>query len=201
MMNKLATEVFKNQITSILPIDGSAKKPTDAWLANIRWEDYNYPPGLRVVHFDLSELQSPHKEMVRRMYLCFQLIFLISIVNFVNALAQAFTLGDWIAIVYSILNFIIFNTFAFYTFYKGYRGVCAESSSVRTYKFLQYGLFILWIAAAIIDNRGINGLIRADRFLRKGNTVPGVLSIIESLGYVSAAALGVRCALQASAFE
>lgn len=32
---------------------------------NIKWDDFNYPPILRVMHYDISELDGPSKAVVR----------------------------------------------------------------------------------------------------------------------------------------
>lgn len=33
---------------------------------DINWEDYNYPPGLRIIHFKPEELQDARKEMLAK---------------------------------------------------------------------------------------------------------------------------------------
>eukprot|EP01017_Pseudomicrothorax_dubius_P050547 TRINITY_DN9597_c0_g1_i4.p1 TRINITY_DN9597_c0_g1~~TRINITY_DN9597_c0_g1_i4.p1 ORF type:complete len:183 (-),score=29.13 TRINITY_DN9597_c0_g1_i4:24-572(-) len=173
----------------------------DAWLANVKWEEYNYPPLLNVVHFKLSELENPHRNMVQKIHFCFVLIFLISIINFINSIVQTISGYSALLIIYSILNFIIFNIFAFYVFYKGYRGVCAESSSVRIYRILQVIVSLLWIALATVDTHGINGFMRMKRMLDDGYVLSGVLSLIESALYIVSSLLGIYCVVKISPFE
>ena len=38
---------------------------------DINWEDYNYPPGLRIIHFNPEELEDGRKVMLAKVTYCF----------------------------------------------------------------------------------------------------------------------------------
>ena len=56
----------------------------------INWEDYNYPPYIRLFHYSTDHLKQPILRIVRFMHLSFSLIIIVSLVNckFLSALFQ-----------------------------------------------------------------------------------------------------------------
>lgn len=36
---------------------------------DINWEDYNYPPGLKIIHYNPEELEEPKKIMIAKVSL------------------------------------------------------------------------------------------------------------------------------------
>ncbi len=49
--------------------------------SNINWSDYNYPPCLHLVHFDLSELRGTIKRFALNVYLSFVIIICVLLIN------------------------------------------------------------------------------------------------------------------------
>ena len=54
--------------------------------STINWNDYNYPPCLHLVHFNLSELRGSVKTFVLCLYLSFMIIVVVLILNSKNSL-------------------------------------------------------------------------------------------------------------------
>lgn len=166
---------------------------TDSNLANIKWNEYNYPPLIRVIHYDPSELQEPHQGAVRKINWCFIGIVLVCIINVINSIAQAAGPDDYssINILYSFLNLVLFIPVSFWVFYKGYLGICKETSNIRWYQIGQGLLCIAWIIFSIIYAGAINGFVRMGQLFGDGYGFQAVLSLIESLLYLAVAGLGI----------
>jgi len=48
---------------------------------SINWNDYNFPPLLRVVHFTFSELQGRVKKFVVKAYSSFMIVVAVLLIN------------------------------------------------------------------------------------------------------------------------
>ena len=55
----------------------------------VNWNDFNWPPICKVIHFSLMELdeKADVKRIVRLLWISHIIIFVISIINFINAIA------------------------------------------------------------------------------------------------------------------
>jgi hypothetical protein len=47
----------------------------------IIWDDFNYPPFVRLIHYSLDELQDPIRSVVKKMHLVFLLVLVINAIN------------------------------------------------------------------------------------------------------------------------
>ena len=54
---------------------------------NIDWNDFNWPPLVKVMHFKLDELEGNERTIARNLWLTHLAIFLISIINIINSIA------------------------------------------------------------------------------------------------------------------
>ena len=52
---------------------------------DINWTDFNWPPFIKIFHFDLSELQDPYKSLVRLLYISYLLIFGTTCLNLLDS--------------------------------------------------------------------------------------------------------------------
>ena len=52
--------------------------------SGINWNDFNYPPLLKLIHYKRNELSNPHRYMATLLWLSHILIFAISIINLIN---------------------------------------------------------------------------------------------------------------------
>jgi len=105
--------------------------------ADIRWEDFNYPPGLRLIHFDLTELPLRLRKTVRLLNLSFLLTAFVCFLNVVDTAIFVFnglSRAQWL--VQSLLHVMLLPPAALGTFYLGYRGVAApEPLLVHRFQF------------------------------------------------------------------
>ncbi|CAD8117209.1 unnamed protein product [Paramecium sonneborni] len=160
---------------------------------NIDWTDFNWPPIIKIFHFDLSELQDPYKSLVRLLYISYLLIFGTTCLNLLDSFIQAGIGYPKIRILYGFLNIFIFNGIQMYIFYRGYKGLCADQSLLKWYKILHLIAAILWLIVSIIDALGWNGFVRAANFGDKGQGGLVFLSIMESLGFLFSFILAPVC--------
>ncbi|CEL95961.1 unnamed protein product [Vitrella brassicaformis CCMP3155] len=143
---------------------GISSQPSSA-STTIDWQNYNYPPFLRIVHYDLSELPSHVASIVWLINFSFILTVVICVVNFFNTIIIAAGGGSGVWVVYSILNLVLFPTAAGYTFYKGYKGLAATSpSAVRTFMWCQGILCVLYLLFSILPAGAFNGWARFSWF-------------------------------------
>ena len=105
----MATFVAKTMITDQIKsmkgeITGTSNKN------KINWDDFNYPPFLKVIHYDVSEVDPEHRLIVRSLWLSHILIFVYSIVNIINNISITIGTQNYgIRILYSFMFFFSFN--------------------------------------------------------------------------------------------
>ncbi len=58
-----------------------AAPPTSTTQGSINWNEYNFPPFLRLVHFRLDELQGPVKRFVLNAYASFMIVVSVLLIN------------------------------------------------------------------------------------------------------------------------
>ena len=86
----------------------------------IEWNDYNYPPMLRLYHYQTNGVKEPTLGIIVKMKWCADLIIIVSILNLINNISQMFSDCPLIKgrqVIYSILNILIWPTAAHYSFY------------------------------------------------------------------------------------
>lgn len=81
---------------------------------NIRWGRCNYPPLIKVMHFVPSEIPKRKKFIVYSLLLIHLILFLNSILNFIDNCAQG-----GIRILYSFFFLLFINPFLLLIFYRG----------------------------------------------------------------------------------
>ena len=47
----------------------------------INWQNYNYPPLIRLVHYSTENLKQPHLGVAKKMHACAILIFINQLIN------------------------------------------------------------------------------------------------------------------------
>lgn len=161
----------------------------------IKWEDYNYPPFLKFIHFTLDEFNGPQRALAQYMHWAFLLIPIVSLLSFVNSIAQtaAGVPGySGINILYAIFNILLFNPPALFVFYKGLRGISGEGTDLFLYKVLQGAIGSAWIIFSFLYFHSINGFIHAVKLL-SGTPFQGLLAFLEALGFLASGGLGFYC--------
>jgi len=133
----------------------------------IDWNKFNYPPYLRLVHFDMSELPSSIAGTVRLMHIWFLMLVAVSILNFIDVIvlsiilsAQASPVMYFVNIAYSFLNFVIFVPLGGYTAYSGYVALATSSSFGMTkYLILQSIMGVLTLFFVLAPVSAWNGFL------------------------------------------
>ena len=79
-LNSMVSTLASGAITGISNQMGIGGEPRPE-PSPIKWEDYNYPPCLRLIHFNLSELQGLVKKVIYLLYIELWLIIAILLSN------------------------------------------------------------------------------------------------------------------------
>lgn len=189
-MDKFAISGMKEAVSSQMNnMKSSLKGPSNA----IKWDDFNYPPMINVIHYSSAELPENSRGIVRRIHCSFLILVIILFINLINCIVQAAQGGEGINIFYSVLNFLIFIPLSMYTFYRGYRGLASDTYLLKFYKILQGVLVLCYIIFSIIGSGAFNGWLRATNLLSEEKFFPGALSFIESALYSINAILAITC--------
>jgi len=161
---------------------------------DICWEDFNYPPVLRLVHFDMTELPMQLRRTVRLLNLSFLLTSFVCLLNTVDT-AILVLLGSvpvpWL--IQSVLLHCLLPPAALGTFYLGYRGLAApEPLLAYRFQFAQLGLGLLSVVLAVFPNRCVNGLVRLAYLDMQGMGVfQSIVVLVESFLWMLNACLAL----------
>lgn len=156
----------------------------------INWQDFNYPPLIKLIHFSPSEVPEEYRALVWMLFTTHMLIFVEGWLNLVNNSVQVSAGASGLRILYTFLFIIIFNPFAMFIFYRGYAGLCRDKSYLSMFIYLQPLAIVLWLTFSIVNFLGFNGFIRVADLYSLGYSAAGTLSLIESLLFLGEALLG-----------
>lgn len=150
--------------------------------STIEWEDYNYPPGLKIIHFKPSELEDPAKITIAHglhiAFLCIPVFFLVNLT--INILSLFFSIQDasFYEALYSAFHMLMGIPIAMGVFSKGYRSLAGISDERTWYKFGEIFMLVFTGCAFCFHFLCYHGLRAVISF--KGNGVfILVLGIIE----------------------
>mmetsp|Transcript_70819 Transcript_70819/g.196745 ORF Transcript_70819/g.196745 Transcript_70819/m.196745 type:complete len:234 (+) Transcript_70819:50-751(+) len=127
----------------------------------INWVNFNYPPLLRVIHYDIEELPSSLTGLVRRMNMSFNLTVLSCVLNLFDILVIVVSVEKapkrWF--IQSGLHLLMLPAAALAVFYSGYRGLAEPDQQLLTrYKVAQPILGAAFFIMALVPFGCINGL-------------------------------------------
>jgi hypothetical protein len=109
-MNFIAKQAAGNMMNNAKQAITPSKGP------KINWDDFNYPPLIKLIHFDMSEIEDNKIMIVRFLWLSHLLIFAYSILNIINNIAVVAQGGKGVRILYSFMFFFSFNPIQGYWF-------------------------------------------------------------------------------------
>eukprot|EP00931_Biecheleriopsis_adriatica_P051687 TRINITY_DN30009_c0_g1_i1.p1 TRINITY_DN30009_c0_g1~~TRINITY_DN30009_c0_g1_i1.p1 ORF type:complete len:229 (-),score=34.79 TRINITY_DN30009_c0_g1_i1:91-732(-) len=180
------------------PLDGLASPATHS---DINWVDFNYPPLLRLIHFNMEELPTSLTGIVRCFNVSFQLTTftcLISLVNTVILVAsvQAPAKG----LVQCAIHALVLPASALLIFYSGYRGLAEPDSKLASrFKVGQPVLAFLYFLLGVLPYGCINGLAKLGD---TGDSVYVLIVILlESLLWLGNCALAAWNTVRAQRFD
>jgi hypothetical protein len=90
---------------------------------------YNFPPGLRFVHYDPAELDSSAAVSARLLAGAFVLTFISCVVSLVNSFISFSAGGPWKNAAYSIFNLFLVPGLALALFQSGYNAFHKQAPS------------------------------------------------------------------------
>lgn len=102
---------------------------------DINWVDFNYPPGFRLVHFDLDELPSMLSGIIWLFDVSFRLTVLACLINFFDTLVLVIAThapAKWV--LQSLLHLILLPVASLTVLYTGYRGL-VEPDPTLAFRF------------------------------------------------------------------
>lgn len=197
-MDQFAMTGMKQAVSSQV---NSMKSSLKSQPNNIKWDDFNYPPLIHLIHYSSDELPDSTRGLVRRIHASFVILVVILFINLINCIVQSAQGGEAINIFYSVLNILIFLPLGMFAFYRGYRGLASDEYLLKFYKIVQGILVVLYIIFSIIAAGAFNGWLRVKDLFGKEEFFPGALSVIESVLYTINAILAISCILSVSNYR
>jgi len=130
--------------------------------SDIRWNDFNYPPVLRLIHFDITELQWKLRKVVHLLNCSLLLTTFVVMNNLLDTIVLGMVLEvppHWV--MQAALHLMFFPPAALGTFYLGYCGLATrEPALLRRYFPAQGALAAVSFLMALFPYRCVNGLLR-----------------------------------------
>ncbi|CAD7948403.1 unnamed protein product [Amoebophrya sp. A25] len=114
----------KNGMQNLNPIGrayGFGSQPQQE--QGINWQDYNYPPHLRIIHYSTEELPAAIRGTCRLMKLFFELQCFVCALTLFNSFITVLSASEYPAkfFLFALLNCLILPPAAMFVFYQGYR--------------------------------------------------------------------------------
>jgi hypothetical protein len=128
----------------------------------INWNDFNYPPLLRVIHYDPTELPCDAGRIVTCLSALPWLVAVTCFLNLVDSciiVATSSAPYNWI--VQSVLNAILLPGLAFLAFYAGYCGLAEDDTTfLGRFTWGQIVLIAACVFLSIVPFGCANGLLK-----------------------------------------
>jgi len=133
----------------------------------VNWEDYNYPPYVRLVHYDSDDVEVPEqKRTVQLANACYMLTLLALVLNVFSNLVLAFggVEGKGVHTIYAMFNTIIVGVIGFFGFYHGYKGLATGNSRMTSrYLFVQLAMMVFMFVSSLVGASNFNGWLNVQR--------------------------------------
>jgi hypothetical protein len=136
-MNNIATKVVGNQLKK-------AVQGNEATFDKIDWNNFNYPPFVKIFHYDIGHIKEDEKPLVSRLNFWFIGQILFFIINFINAIIQTAVGYTGLRILSSIFWYALIIGLTGYGFYNVFRAFCGDKTTSAMMKFkVAWGLVAL----------------------------------------------------------
>jgi len=160
---KTATVLGKPALSAML---GSKALPQLNWhkTSDINWTDFNYPPALRLIHYNVQELPSALRGPVRLLNIVFVLTVIACWLNFLTTLVvvpwtNGMAPGRWF--IQTIIHLILLPSASLWTFYLGYRGLAEpDPQLVKNFQAAQLALSVIYFIFSVFPMGCVNGIFR-----------------------------------------
>ena len=125
-------------------IEGKAPRRVD-------WEDYNYPPGLRLVHIDLEDLDGEQKGAAQLANAAFLGVCGTIFFQFLSCCIRTGYGAPGIIILYALMNIVVVCNVGLYAYYNGYKGLVTNNNAQTSrYLFLQALIVIFCLVSSLV---------------------------------------------------
>ena len=172
----LAESALSGAFKSISPFS------RDKLVGNINWGDYNYPPCVSLVHYDIDDVQHDAlKKVVKLMNRVFLLTVSVCLLNLIDTIvcAPIYTDAKWEWVMYSGLNIVVFTPFAMYVFFIGYKGLAINDTDLmQRYSLLGTMQCIFYFIFTIMPFGALNGFLSFAMY--KVGIFWGIAIVVES---------------------
>mmetsp|Transcript_33829 Transcript_33829/g.95768 ORF Transcript_33829/g.95768 Transcript_33829/m.95768 type:complete len:220 (+) Transcript_33829:313-972(+) len=125
--------------------------PTSTVLGNalqVNWEDYNYPPLLRIIHYQLSDVEDPvGRSAVFWAHFNHNAVCVALLLNVMgNSILAGFRVpGKRVAVLYSIFNLVLISMLGLYSFYHCYKGIATQNRRLCRRFYMSYTLLMIFM--------------------------------------------------------
>ena len=159
-LKTIASTAVNSQIRGYKERRAEAKSQVD-------WEDYNYPPYLRVLHYNLDDVEDVNARFAVRIA---HLSYLMACSTFCVNCFGTFVLAcgglklKGVHLIYAIFNLIIYSIVGMYAFYKAYKGLATKNGRLTDYYLgLQVLFIIFFFIASIVGGANYYGWTNVKR--------------------------------------
>mmetsp|Transcript_50109 Transcript_50109/g.92480 ORF Transcript_50109/g.92480 Transcript_50109/m.92480 type:complete len:218 (-) Transcript_50109:87-740(-) len=120
--------------------------------SDINWHDFNYPPLLQLIHYDLEELPSHLCGIVRLQNACFVVTTVLCVVGVISTLIiMMITDADWKWLFQSLLHLVILPPVSLAIFYAGYRGLVEPDANLLfRFKVSQFVASVVYLLLGVL---------------------------------------------------
>ena len=151
------------------------KKPNPIKDSKINWENYNWPLCLKLIHFELEEINEKIRYVFTLLYLNF---FIGAILFLTKFFVQIFIRNNLYFIITAFVLYFVVVFCRFMVLFSAYRGLFLEDDYKIVYKVFACVFIIFSICNAIIDAFIFDGIIKIINFTEKAETDVNSVSIM-----------------------
>mmetsp|Transcript_30974 Transcript_30974/g.72258 ORF Transcript_30974/g.72258 Transcript_30974/m.72258 type:complete len:217 (+) Transcript_30974:89-739(+) len=129
--------------------------------SDINWQDFNYPPLMRLIHYDLEELPSHLCGTIRLFNATFVVTTVLCLINACSTvvIVISFDSAEFKWLLQSLLHLVLLPPFALAVFYVGYRGLVEpDETLIFRFKVGQPAAAVVYFLLGILPV-GASGLI------------------------------------------
>ncbi len=126
------------------------------------WEDYNYPPCLRILHYNLGDVEDEDSRgavgWAHWSYIgVFGTLALNLLVNLVLAFGGVAEKG--VDAAFAVFNCVIVGSVGMYSFYHGYKGMATNNMRLSwRYLVIQGAMLLFMLLAGVLGTANFNGV-------------------------------------------
>mgnify|MGYP002881692300 CR=1 FL=1 len=126
------------------------------------WEDYNYPPCLRILHYNLDDVEDgDSRGAVQWAHLSYIGVIGALLLNLLVNLVLAFggVAEKGVDAAFSFFNCVIVGTVGMYSFYHGYKGMATNNMRFSwRYLVIQGAMMVFMLLGGVLGAANFNGV-------------------------------------------